>query len=301
MVRPMLAVKADLSKLIYPVYASPKINGMRAIVKDGVVYSRSMKPIPNRFIQSSLGWAAYEGLDGEITIGCGHDEGTLRRTVSGLMSVEGKPAFIYHVFDVWNATHLIYRQRLTRIPYSITDSKVCVLEWCLLDSLKEINSFEEQCLVRGYEGIILRSPTSLYKYGRSTVKEACLLKVKRFVDGEAVIIGAEELMHNANPTFINELGYEAHSHMSEGKVGLSILGALIVRDLETNVEFKIGTGFSHEERVKIWTSISTFLEGKYENRIVKYKHFPKGVKDKPLNPVFLGFRPEEDFCCGYNE
>jgi len=35
---------------------------------------------------------------------------------------------------------------------------------------------------------MLRHPQSPYKQGRSTPKEAYLLKVKRFSDGEAVIV-----------------------------------------------------------------------------------------------------------------
>ena len=45
--KPLLASPADLSTLRFPVLASPKLDGVRAIVKDGVVLSRSLKKIPN--------------------------------------------------------------------------------------------------------------------------------------------------------------------------------------------------------------------------------------------------------------
>jgi DNA ligase-1 len=37
-----------------------------------------------------------------------------------------------------------------------------------------------------------------YKFGRSTVRDNILLKVKRFLDDEAVVIDIEEKMHNEN-------------------------------------------------------------------------------------------------------
>ena len=43
----MLAGKvSDVNKLRYPVLASLKLDGVRAFVSDGVVYSRNFKPIP---------------------------------------------------------------------------------------------------------------------------------------------------------------------------------------------------------------------------------------------------------------
>ena len=45
-IRPMLGVNApkDLSTLHYPMYLSPKLDGVRAIVKDGVVYHHMLDP-----------------------------------------------------------------------------------------------------------------------------------------------------------------------------------------------------------------------------------------------------------------
>ena len=70
--KPMLASQIDdLSTVKYPVYASYKLDGIRAIIYQGVAYSRSLKPIPNKSIQE---WAmqnkeSLEGLDGEFIVG----------------------------------------------------------------------------------------------------------------------------------------------------------------------------------------------------------------------------------------
>ena len=69
--KPLLAVACeDITTLKYPVIASVKCDGIRAIVKDGVVYSRTMKPIPSEVVQQKFGKPEYDGLDGELVTGC---------------------------------------------------------------------------------------------------------------------------------------------------------------------------------------------------------------------------------------
>ena len=45
---------------------------------------------------------------------------------------------------------------------------------------------------------MLRDPSSLYKQGRHTLKSQALMKLKKFYDDEAKVIGFEEKMHNNN-------------------------------------------------------------------------------------------------------
>ena len=136
---------------------------------------------------------------------------------------------------------------------------------------------------------MLRHPDGPYKHGRSTAKEGWLLKVKRFEDSEARIIGFSELMHNANEAKRNELGHLERSSHKANKVGKQMLGALTVQDLKTKVEFDIGTGFTEDQRRLLWATGDNLL-----GKVVKYKSQPTGVKEKPRFPVFLGFRDKVD-------
>src|ERR1700743_2525812 len=71
------------------------------------------------------------------------------------------------------------------------------------------------------------------------------------------------------------------------------LGGFHVRDIYSGVEFDIGTGFTLEQRKNLWDAWQKnpkHLLG----HIVKYKHFPVGVVDKPRHPIFLGFRDRRD-------
>ena len=71
---------------------------------------------------------------------------------------------------------------------------------------------------------------------------------------------------------------------------MGTLGALIVRDKKTKVEFSIGTGFDDAERLRIWQMDDLSISGV----VIKYKSQPTGVKDKPRFPVYLGFRNVRD-------
>ena len=46
--KPMLASPMELEHVRWPMYASVKLDGIRAVVRDGKLLSRSLKPIPNK-------------------------------------------------------------------------------------------------------------------------------------------------------------------------------------------------------------------------------------------------------------
>lgn len=279
----MLATDADLDKLRFPLLASAKLDGVRAVVRDGVVFSRSNKPIPNAHVQKLFG--KYTHFDGELIVGNPTNKTCYRDTVSGVMSVDGEPDVKLYVFDhVGEPSHL-YNFRAERL----TESKhVIVHEQVMCLTLEDILKYEEQCLDAGYEGLILRDPNAPYKQGRSTVKEGYLLKLKRFVDDEATVIGLEERMHNGNVATVNELGRTARSSHKENKSGRGDLGALLLRH-SSGIEFSCGTGFTDGERGEIWANRDRYL-----GQLAKYKHFPVGAKDLPRHPVFLGWRDRRD-------
>lgn len=286
MFRPMLATDADLDKLKFPVLASPKLDGVRAIVRDGVVYSRSNKPIPNKYVQELF--SKYEHLDGELIVGPPTSESVYRDTVSHVMSHDKRDYDLrFYVFDHVSRPGNSYWLRSKSIG-DVSSMPYCVLhEQKLVHTLQELSDYEDRCLVHGYEGLILRDPNAPYKCGRSTVKEGYLLKVKRMCTDEAEIIGFIEREHNGNEATTNELGRTKRSSHKAGKTGRGDLGALVVRMVE--VEFNIGTGFDDDLRAEIWNN-----KEKYLGKLVSFNHFPIGVKDKPRHPSFKGLRDPID-------
>ena len=280
--KPMLACEANLKALKFPVLASPKLDGVRALVRDGVVLSRSLKPIPNRHVQMMFGRPELEGFDGELILGDPTHPEAYRRTVSAIMSIEGDPDVDFHVFDRWDRD---YPYNEVALSYGLT-IPVCSTP---IHNMEELEEYEVALLDKGYEGVMLRDPQSPYKFGRSTAKEGYLLKLKRFADSEAEIIGFEELMHNHNEATLNETGHHERSTKQDGLLPADTLGALIVRDIHSGVEFKIGTGFTAAERQKFWN-----LMAPIRGALVKYRYFPTGSKEKPRFPSFQGFRHQID-------
>lgn len=282
--KPNLAAKAELDQLRYPLLASPKLDGIRAAVVNGKLLSRTLKPIPNKHIRTMLEGMELEGFDGELIVGDAWSKTAYRDTVSVVMSHDKEPTDVrFYCFDMWSSPHP-YRERwhqLNHVSTLFPVMPVDVLEQALIENEEELLKYEAAVLEKGFEGLILRDPIGIYKFGRSTMKEQGLLKMKRFEDGEAEIIGVEEEMFNGNEAETNELGRTKRSTAKAGLVGKGTMGAIVVRDLVSKVEFNIGTGFDAKDRQAEWPL----------GTIVKYKHFPIGVKDKPRHPVFLGIRP----------
>lgn len=289
--KPMLAVEAP-AQLKFPLFASAKLDGIRCVVKDGSALSRTLKPIPNDYVRGLLSTEFLNNLDGELIVGNATDEDVYRRTSSGVMSQAGAPVFTYWVFDYFSSPLTTFQSRYDQLARWACNfpAHVKLLPQCIIKDEADLLAFEHQMLNQGFEGLILRSLDSPYKFGRSTAKEGFMLKLKRFTDGEATVTGFEDLMHNANEATVSETGHTKRSSHQENLVPMGTLGALQVVDVKTGVAFKIGTGYTANHRKQIWDNRAELL-----GKVVKYKHFEIGVKDAPRFPVWLGFRDKIDF------
>lgn len=289
--KPMLAGTYDAGKARFPYLATPKIDGIRFIMVDGIALSRSFKPIRNKYVQQVLAAHLPDGIDGELT--CGD---TFQSSSSAIMSIEGEPDFRCWIFDYVDPQAVAIAPYEDRINHPILGSgleenlpfQTTVLRPIILHDEHDLRAAEEQFLEAGFEGIMVRDPRGTYKFGRSTTKENSLLKVKRFLDDEAVIINIEEMEHNLNEAQQDAFGRTKRSTSQEGKVGAGTAGTLVVRNSE-GIEFGIGTGLDAALREQIWSNLDAYI-----GQTVKYKYFPVGVKEKPRHPVFLGFRHQDD-------
>jgi DNA ligase-1 len=295
--RPLLAAKTtdeDLKRLPYPMLLSPKIDGIRALVVGGQLVSRTLKKIPNLHTQKLFSLETFEGLDGELVVGAPYDPNLMQQTSSGVMSVHGQPDVSYHVFDTWDV-NADFAYRTSRAHDLATFAKrnfnipIYYVAHSVVNSYEELLDAEDHYIQVGYEGVMLRRLDGPYKQNRSTLREGILLKVKRFEDGEAVVIAYEPLRRNLNSQTRDERGYAKRSHHQDNKVADTLLGSLCVRDLKTDVSFSIGSGFTEAQRQSLWDMGNNLI-----GKIVKYKSQPCGVKDKPRLPIFLGFRDPID-------
>ena len=298
--KPMLAGKyvEDKVEKNLPLYGQVKFDGIRVFIKDGIAWTRSLKPVRNVEFQAwvSRNKMFLEGLDGEII--CGHptSKDCYRRTMKFTMTYDADDMFTFDAFDVWNLDK-VFRDRLTALELICDYFKTDCLkkaETELLSSLCEIKEFHERKMEEGHEGIILRSPEGLYKFGRSTPTKCECIKMKEngWIDTECRIIAFHEQMHNSNEAVINDLGYTERSSHKENLVGKDTLGSIeVVGNFEDGREFvcRVGTGLDDEIRQEVW-----YNQEHFKDKIVKIKYFNVGIKDKPRFPTFLGFRDPDD-------
>lgn len=287
----------QLRKLRYPLLVSPKIDGIRGGVKrEGpALLTRSALPVPNLHAKRLLEVAALAGFDGELTVGEPFGDDVMRRSSSGLMSRDGEPDVRYHAFDLHGAPEgWGFERRLDRLSERVS---------CLSSDLRrivravqhvecwspdDVLTREAEWVEKGYEGVMLRDPLGPYvQWKRTTLKQANVLKLKRFEDCEALVVGWEEEMENTN-----EVGSRGRrtSHKA-GLVPKGRLGALVVRALNGRFqgeEFSVGSGpgFAGDERDRLWADREKGLRG----MVASVRYFPTGTVDKPRFPTFRGFR-----------
>lgn len=288
-IKPMLAEKLEnLEDVKYPVYASPKLDGIRCLVINGKAVTRKLKPLPNKYIREQLE-AKFKDLDvdGEIMIP-GMDFNAIQ---SAVMCVKGEPQFDYIVFDLVDSEKS-YEERRQELHDTHVAGKIDkVLLGILIGNQSYLLHEEQMYLSMGYEGVMLRSPEGKYKFGRSTVKQGYLLKLKRFDDSEAKVIGFEERMHNTNEAHEDALGHTERSHAKAGMVGVDTLGSFIVYDPKLDKKFNIGTGKGLDDsyRKLIWDN-----RGNYMGKLITYTYQELSKYGVPRFPSFKGFRSELD-------
>lgn len=292
---PMLAGKFNATKQRFPVYVQPKYDGIRCLVIEGRPYTRTLKPIPNRFIRN---WfekhASLVGnFDGELLVGEPTATDVYRSTSSGVMSEGGNPNFTFWVFDL----HMHSKTFEARYNYLDAQCRQFILTnesfaerirlapTRFVASYETLMKYEGELVAEGYEGAILRNPQGIYKYGRAGTTGQELIKLKRFADDEATIVGFEELLSNQNEATKDALGHTKRSSHQENKVPMNMLGALVVRNAKG--QFNIGSGFDMAARVEIWENRDFYI-----GKTVTYKYFPQGGYDLPRHPIFKSIRPE---------
>lgn len=290
--RPMLAVAySEHAELKFPLLATPKIDGIRALIVHGKLVSRSFKIIPNGRIRNLLESLLPEGADGEIQCG------SFQKTTSVVMSSHDTGEDVtYYWFD-WaydinvpyedriHAAYVSYAMSIRHIRF--TNIRIIPLVPTTIYDMHGLKHYEKCMLEKGYEGVVVRSPSGLYKNGRSTLSEGYMIKIKQYVDNEAVAVGVEELVHNNNEVQPDNFGNTKRSSSKSGKSMGNMLGAIVARK-EDGTLFKIGTGYTAEERRLIWLYKEDVI-----GRYVKYRCAKKNSKT-PHSSVFLGIRHCDD-------
>lgn len=301
--KPAAITEDYLDTCPYPLYVQPKYDGIRCVVQQHRALSYNLKPIRNNYIRNYLekfakAYLPLESLvDGELLLQ--NPISTFQDITSAVMSEYGEPAFIYKIFDYVYDAKKEFRLRhydVQNIFFPSFSAAIGRAEtWtCLCKS--QVLEIESALVNRGYEGIIIRSETGIYKNGRSTVNQGYLLKLKRFEDAEAEVIGVECKCHNDNELEENEHGKAKRSKHQEGLIPLDTLGAFVVRGINGRFKgkvFNVGSGFTDKQRKEFWTGWKLRIRTEpYKPLIIVYKYQNVGSLDAPRCPVFKGIRED---------
>jgi DNA ligase-1 len=299
----MRGVKPDKHPLVFPLIASPKIDGIRAMVKDGVVFSKTMKPIPNPVIQEMFGH--LQGFDGELTVGpafpLNEADDVYARSRGPIMRgyAEEGVDFRFNVFDRWDMPDVPFVDRLIHLnndaltnPTYLPSNGARIVRHTSITDQDHLDQVEAEALSCGYEGLMLRAPFGRYKYGQSTEREGLLLKLKRFEHGEALIMGILEEMENTNEAKMSSDGSKVRSSSKAGKVGKATLGAFKVQDMVSGLTFNVGNGKGLTDAMRLWL---WHQRRSLPGQILRYRYQAVGTVGAPRLPLYDGFRDPIDF------
>lgn len=294
-IKPMLAEDAELDKIKFSVEAQPKIDGVRSLHITGGLTGRSLKKHKNLHVTERYAHSKYAGLDGEMFVGNQTDKALCRNTSSAIGTIKGEPEVKWVLFDyiTEQTIHYTYMQRhalLSQRIAEIGDSSLLLIPTFTVHSMADLLALEAVWLDEGYEGVILRDPHGRYKSGRSTVKEGGLLRIKRFVQEDAIVTGIQEGRVNGNDATTNELGRTERSSHQENMEPNGMVGALECIEVKTGMKILVGAGeMDHDTRRRFFLNPSLILQKR-----ISFKHLPTGRKDLPRFPTYVCIREESD-------
>ena len=294
MIEPMLAKEFNARWIDGAFYLQPKLNGHRIIWDGSRLWTRQGKPIVSvpGLIDELGKLFADKPLDGEL-YSHGMSFQKITQTGRRTVNVTDDPNLCMYVYDIpvanqtfverWNTINVNYRniiessQRIRIVPVEHRTSATAAE----LSNPQLLNVFAAE-----YEGTMLRNQHGLYTFGK---RSSDLLKIKRFHDTEATVIGVTQL--NTFEKILVPAGTPGSRKKSNGtyvKNGDAtpqpMIGALVC-ELPNGVRFEIGSGFDHAERKKYWKQppIGKLVTFQYQELS------PDGV---PLFPSYLRMRED---------
>ena len=173
------------------VYVQPKLDGHRALYKDGVLYSRGGKVINLPHIVEALNELGTDlHLDGEI-----YYHGKSLQEIGSLVKKPREESKIlkFYIYDVILDLPYYFRGLTIKKLFDGLDenlhSNLCYLDTVEVFDEQSLNSVHKANMDSKFEGSIVRHSNSGYVSGK---RSDSLLKVKDFDDAEFLVTGMRE-------------------------------------------------------------------------------------------------------------
>ena len=267
----MNAMKYDEKRVSYPVYVDTKLDGIRCIAdmskkklfsrngKEFVNYPTIMKELEQLAELTTL------KIDGEIIMG---DFQNLMRTVSRKDDgIELAKDAVYNIFDLI-IENIPFKERQLIIQNEIKNSiqlknlkHLTIVHGDQINNEEELITFYNDQLVKGYEGIMIKSFDGYYEFKRSYSWQK--MKPEETID--LPIVEVQE----GTGKYKNQLG-------------------AFICLFANGKHVRVGSGFKDDEREKFWKEKQSLL-----GQIIEIK-FQEKTNDGSLRfPVFIRFRNDK--------
>lgn len=310
--KPQEAEDAILSKLKFPCWEQPKIDGVRAMNRNGLLIGRSMDPFEGYQISEYFGRPKFMGLDGEMTLG---DDPTADRLCSITTGAMGRFKGVTSMADMhlWafdyltpNTIDMSYEQRyeeLIKRLLILNHDRVHQVTYKVCHNMEELAAAIALNNELGYEGTIIRNPRAKFKPGRATQAEQELWRVKPWADAEIMCTGITEGHKNGNEAKTNTRGRTERSSSAAGLIPNGMVGSIqgyMLKDF--NCPFTGRLLFAKDLPINIAPGKMTDKEALYYfqhpeaivGHPLKFKHLATGVKDVPRMATYLSHRLKQD-------
>ena len=223
----MLAKPLEWHRVKYPCISTVKLDGVRAIYRDGVFYTRNGKILHGlEALAGRLRGAPV--LDGELVC-----PGMDFQTSSGqLRSFAETPNAQFHIIDLPEHPSRVFGERLLSASTVTTDS-IHITDWRLVKKAEDIEQHYQACLDAGYEGVVVK-PLE-YEYVNKRSFDWMKLKAINTVDARIADI------------------FEGTGKYS------SSAGGVIIQMPDSEVLVRVGSGFSDEQRDEIYAAPDNYI------------------------------------------
>jgi DNA ligase-1 len=237
---------ADINVSEY--WVSEKLDGIRARWDGQQLLSRGGKPF-----HSPAWFIAYfpvEALDGELWIERGSFEKTASVVLTDLPTIDWRRVkFMLFDLPLHSGNFSARLKKMKKIVLLIDSAYLAVIPQFRINSQSELMLKLDKMVAAGAEGLMLHHQDAYYQ----TKRNPKLLKLKKYQDAEATVV----------------------AHIAGKGKYQDMMGSLLV-ELESGIQFKIGSGFSDIQRLNPppISSVVTFkFYGITANNIPRFASF----------------------------
>lgn len=307
-------VWADIFKQHPRWFASTKFDGNRCFIAGGSIYTRSMKPFPNRHLPKFLKRLVDLSRIQEYAFDMELYDKTLphhaaHTSIFNAIDTPIPDTMGVYVFDAFSLED--WRRKCDRCPFRMRvetytdiidafrsqgEKHYHAVKQVEVASVEELQRLFAMKVDKGYEGLMVRHPDGEYKHGRATLKQAMIFKMKPFETHDVLVVDViqRRKLKEGIERKRDVRGYMERVHAKDAYDLDDNVGTIRVRFKNgTESEVNFGKGWSLERRrTEVWQPFKA-KKSNIVGKVVEIKHMTVGAKDGVRIGTLVRFRPDK--------